>query len=538
MYLVLEPDLRIAAVSDAYLAATMTERAAIVGKFIFEVFPDNPADPDATGVRNLRASLDTVLRTGKPHTMAVQKYDIRRPAEEGGGFEERYWSPCNSPLLEDGGRLRYIVHQVEDVTEYIRLREKQVQTDARSRRMEEEILRRSGELQRANEQLRVASTAKDEFLARVSHELRNPLMAIGGFSELLMRDETDVKRREWAAMVVQASGHLAHLVADLLDLARIESGNIALACEPVALGPLFADVLDLMRPLSESAGVTLQPATSAAGHGYAFADKHRLIQVLTNLVINAIKYNRRGGDVRIDVRTAGDHRVRIAVSDTGRGVPAESLERLFTPFDRLDAAASGIEGTGLGLALSRTIVEAMDGTLTVESTPGVGSTFTIELPSGEPAAVERVLGRDQAALTVVDYPVEGRLLYIEDTVANVRLISAILSHRPSVTVLSAMQGSLGLELARQHRPDLILLDLHLPDMGGQQVLAQLKADPATKDIPVIILSADAPEREREQLLAAGADGYMTKPAPAAELIATVDHYLTQRPAATRAGSHE
>ncbi len=518
LYLVLDPDFMIVAVSNAYAAATMTEREEIVGRGIFDVFPDNPDDPEATGEANLRASLERVRDRCVADAMAVQKYDIRKPAEEGGGFEVRYWSPVNCPVTDDQGVLRYIIHRVEDVTEFVRLQ-------ARGSEQEAEILRRSKELQDANRELRAANTAKNEFLSRVSHELRTPLGAISGFSELLGHTELESEQSEWVAMIYRASRHLADLVDEVLDLSRIESGNLSITLEPVALAVLFQDVLELMRPLAERHDVVLQQPTSPGGYGYVVADKQRLKQVLINLVSNAIKYNRAGGHVQIRVEPGADDAVRIAVQDRGEGIDAESLQKLFVPFERLEAAASRVEGTGLGLALSRNLVEAMGGTLIATSTPGQGSVFSVTLPSGEPAAVERAVSEERAPLPVREYDGPRRLLYIEDTVANLRLIEAILARRQAVTVMPAMMGQLGLDLAREHRPDLILLDMHLPDMTGEQVLKELQSDPATRDIPVIVLSADATEGHDAPLLAAGARRYLTKPVGVTALLEAVDEHL-------------
>jgi CheY-like chemotaxis protein/anti-sigma regulatory factor (Ser/Thr protein kinase) len=246
--------------------------------------------------------------------------------------------------------------------------------------------------------------------------------------------------------------------------------------------------------------------------------------VLINLLSNAVKYNREGGEVNISVEAAASDRMRIAVTDTGPGIEAESMGKLFTPFERLNAAAD-VQGTGLGLALSRSLVEAMGGILDVESTPGEGSTFTVELARGEPAAVAAIDGDRRELVAARLYDGERRLLYIEDTVANVRLVEEILEARPSVKVLPAGMGCLGLDLALDHRPDLILLDLHLPDVGGEQVLAWLRADERTREIPVVILSADATERSRGPLLEDGASAYLTKPIGVRELLGVVDEYL-------------
>jgi len=200
LYLVLDPDFRIVAVSDAYLAATMTKRDDILGRDLFDVFPDNPDDPEATGAGNLRASLDRVRSRRVADTMAVQKYDIRRPDDEGGGFEVRYWSPRNSPVLDEQKRLAYIIHRVEDVTEFVLLQERESEQAA-------EILRRSRELQETNEQLRAANSAKNEFLSRMSHELRSPLGAIMGFGQLLTFADLDEQHKHKVSMILKASDH-------------------------------------------------------------------------------------------------------------------------------------------------------------------------------------------------------------------------------------------------------------------------------------------------------------------------------------------
>jgi signal transduction histidine kinase/ActR/RegA family two-component response regulator len=517
LYLVLDPELQIVAASDAYLEATMTRRDQIVGRGLFDVFPDNPDDPEATGVSNLSASLERVRRHQVADTMAVQKYDIQRPESEGGGFEERYWSPKNMPVLGEDGELSYIIHRVRDVTEFVRLTERGTEQEA-------EIYLRGQELQRLNKELEKANEAKNEFLSRMSHELRTPLTAIMGFSELFALADLDQKKREWAATIVRAGKHLLQLVDEVLDISRIEAGELPLSVEPVAITALLDDAIELVQPMADGRGITINQPEVSDRSGYVRADNQRLKQVLINLLSNAVKYNREGGEVNISVEAAASDRMRIAVTDTGPGIEAESMGKLFTPFERLNAAAD-VQGTGLGLALSRSLVEAMGGILDVESTPGEGSTFTVELARGEPAAVAAIDGDRRELVAARLYDGERRLLYIEDTVANVRLVEEILEARPSVKVLPAGMGCLGLDLALDHRPDLILLDLHLPDVGGEQVLAWLRADERTREIPVVILSADATERSRGPLLEDGASAYLTKPIGVRELLGVVDEYL-------------
>ena len=517
LYVVLDRDFRIVAVSDAYLAATMTRREEILGRELFEVFPDNPDDPTASGVGNVRASLERVRQTRQPDAMATQQYDIRRPNDEGGEFEVRYWSPVNSPVLDERKRVSFIVHRVEDVTDFVRLEERESLHEA-------EVVRRSIELQEANERLRTADTAKNEFLSRMSHELRSPLTAIMGFGQLLSFSGLDAKSEERVSMILKASDHLLAIVHEVLDLSRVQEGTVSISLETVALQPLLDDAGDLMRPLAESLGVVMHPPELAPGVGYVFADNQRLKQVVINLLSNAIKFNRPTGEIRVSVVEAPEERVRVSVTDTGRGLSPESIAKLFVPFERLDAAAAGIEGTGLGLALSRTLVEAMGGTIGVESVAGAGSTFTVELDRGEQLAVRLPTGDPDPLLKLRSYPGERRVLYIEDTVANVRVIEGVLELRPGVRLLSAMFGRLGVELAREQHPDLILLDLHLPDLPGDRVLAELQEDAETRDIPVIVLSADA-TREREQLLAAGAAAYLTKPIDLRRLLDVFDRHL-------------
>jgi CheY-like chemotaxis protein len=245
--------------------------------------------------------------------------------------------------------------------------------------------------------------------------------------------------------------------------------------------------------------------------------------VLLNLFSNAVKYNREGGSVRA---TSGcDENVAwIEVEDTGPGIPLERLDRLFQPFDRLGMEATSVEGVGLGLSLSKVLVEAMAGSISVRSVVGEGTTFRLEVPATSAPAggwePQRVL--DDPKTTI---PLEGRVLYIEDNESNVRLVRRIVERRPGVELLTAAQGSIGVELAQHHDPALVLLDLHLPDMHGADVLAQLRATPRTAGLPVVILSADATAEQVTRLFAAGASDYLTKPLDVAKVLAVLDHFL-------------
>jgi CheY-like chemotaxis protein len=247
--------------------------------------------------------------------------------------------------------------------------------------------------------------------------------------------------------------------------------------------------------------------------------------VLLNLLSNAVKYNRPRGTLAVGAAESSETRVRISVSDTGAGIAAERLGQLFVPFERLGAEGTDVEGTGIGLALSRRLTEAMGGTLTVRSTLGQGSTFTLDLPrvEGPVERYERLNGGPEVA-PVVERP-QRRILHIEDNLSNLKLVERILAHRPDVEVVPAMHGRLGLELAREHRPALVLLDLHLPDMAGDQVLQRLRDDPATSSIPVVMVSADATPGQVRRLLASGATAYVTKPIDVRDLLRVLDDVL-------------
>ncbi|MGZ7041804.1 MAG: ATP-binding protein [Thermoanaerobaculia bacterium] len=513
-YLVLDRTLRIVAVSNAYLAATMTQREQIVGRPLFDVFPDNPEDAGATGVSNLHASLRRVLDDRVADTMAVQKYDIRRPDSEGGGFEVRWWSPVNSPVLDEHGDLRFIVHRVEDVTEFVLLKaaeqdQAQLTSELRDRtvKMEAEILQRSDELRTVINELRAAAGAKDEFLSRMSHELRTPLNAVIGFADLLARDSLTADQHESVTQVLKAGRLLLELINEVLDVSRIAAGHLSLSPEPVGVSEIIHEAISLIRPSAKAKQITI---TSSAGENlHALADRQRLKQVLLNLLSNAIKYNRPRGSVAVSWERSGRGSVLIHVADTGVGIGPDLMTRVFEPFDRLGAEQTDVEGTGLGLALSKGLVEAMGGSVTVRSIPNEGSTFTIDLALTEGQDPPDDDPSELAANTA--FSQSHTVLYIEDNGANVRLVQRIFADRPELTVISAMQGRLGIDLAKQHRPSVILLDLHLPDLPGEEVFRQLQADPETNTIPVVVMSADATPGRVRRLLAMGVRDYITKP---------------------------
>ena len=363
-----------------------------------------------------------------------------------------------------------------------------------------------------------ANQAKSAFLSRMSHELRTPLNAILGFGQLLEKADLEAKHRLFAGHILKAGQHLLGLIDEVLDIARIEAGRMVLSVEPVAVAPLLCEVVELLRPLADARGLSLE---LQEGDAHILADRQRLKQILINLVSNAVKYNREGGHVEVDCVSAGE-RLRLAVRDTGPGITPAMQARLFEPFDRLGAETSGVEGIGLGLALSQRLAELMGSTIEVVSQPGRGSTFTLEFPLTEAVGKNGVT----PALALPEVFGGKTVLYIEDNLSNLELVEQIFSLQPGLKLLSAMQGSLGLQLARDNHPDLVLLDLHLPDMSGREVLRALRSDPATAAIPVVVVSADASPKRVRTLKADGAAAYLTKPLDVEGFSQTLNATLT------------
>lgn len=389
--------------------------------------------------------------------------------------------------------------------------------------------------QQAKEEADQANLAKSEFLSRMSHELRTPLNAILGFGQILSMDPNIPQRRQESIQhILKAGQHLLQLINEVLDISRIEAGTLSLSTEPVPVNLAIDEVLDLMRPLATNAGIALYNSSKLETGTFMAADRQRLKQVLLNLVSNAVKYNRPNGSVSISATAKLETgTVRISVQDTGTGLTAEELKKLFTPFERLGATRTTIEGTGIGLALSKRLLEAMNGAIGVESTVGQGSTFWLELPRAENPladARDQLGGGEEAVQGSSPEAAPHTVLYIEDNLPNLELIEMLLQERLDVRLLTAMQGSTGLDMAIEHVPDLVLLDLHLPDINGDEVLRRLRMHPVTASIPVIMISADATARQIDRLMAAGATAYLTKPLNVREFLRVLDENLAYKPA--------
>jgi signal transduction histidine kinase/ActR/RegA family two-component response regulator len=420
--------------------------------------------------------------------------------------------------------------------EVMRLNE-QLEQRVHERTMQLELA--NSELELAIEEARAANQAKSAFLSSMSHELRTPLNAILGFAQIMSSNAmptTPEQKLEFSNHILKSGRHLLTLINEILDLAKVESGALTLSMEAVGLAEILAECRTMIEPLAAARGIRVLFPEGCLD-AQLRADRTRLKQVLLNLLSNAVKYNRDGGAVVLDCTEAGPQRLRLSVRDTGLGLESGQVAALFQPFNRLGQEGGTQEGTGIGLVVTRRLVELMKGEIGVTSSPGVGTVFWIELGTAAAAAPDAgEAGALPAAAATSASAADGEphlLLYIEDNPANLRLVQEIVGFRSDLRLLSAPDGQLGLSLARSRRPEVILMDLNLPGMSGFEVLAQLRREPGTAAIPAIALSANAMQRDVERGLAAGFDRYLTKPIDIEKFNEAIDGVLEQRAAQAR-----
>jgi len=374
--------------------------------------------------------------------------------------------------------------------------------------LEDLVQQRTTELEAARDLAEAASRAKSVFLANMSHELRTPMNAILGFSQILMMTLENQAHKGYVQEIHTAGDHLLELINELLDMASIEAGKLAVSIEPVDVCAVLDASIHMVNSLILVNEIQLINQCEAGM--YVQADNNRLRQVLVNLLSNAAKYNRIGGSISIETQLVEEGRIRILVKDTGLGIAPDDVQRLFNPFERVGAQFGAIEGTGIGLALSKKLMTLMHGAIGVESQPGQGSTFSIELSlAGNGNKTYEVTAEEIG--NKFEEIGKLKILYVEDNPANLRLMEAIFKDQIGSTLVSATTGEQGLELAKKTLPDLILLDIQLPGMDGYAVLAALRAASETHDIPVIALSADAMPNHVERGRKAGFFAYLTKP---------------------------
>jgi PAS domain S-box-containing protein len=579
-YLVLRPDppkYTMVAVNDSYLSATGTQCEEILGLGLFEVFPDNPSDPSATGVGDLHTSLDRVIQERTQDVMGIQKYDIPRRGPGESGFEVKYWSPVNTPVFDKQGAIAYIIHRVEDVTEFILLREQSSQeatriekVQAKADRMEAEVLQRAREVKEANRQLKAANDelerreqeltrlnerlqeldrAKTAFFSNVSHEFRTPLtLMLGPIEDVLHEPNITPDNHEQLDIAYRNALRLLKLVNNLLDFARIEAGRAQATFEPTDISTLTCELASMFTSAMNKADLRLtmdcQPLPE-----FVYVDRDMWEKIVLNLLSNAFKHTFLG-EIAVRLRWKQDQ-VELTVQDTGVGIPQEQLPHVFERFHRVPNAKSrNYEGSGIGLALVSELVKLHSGTIAVDSVVDQGTTFTVAIPTGKThLPVERIKqSTDSVLSTLTTQPFveealrwlpqeqkqaarhkaqvwrkpDGqrvRILLADDNADMRNYVSRLLEQHSEVEMVS--DGEAALDAARQNPPDLILSDIMMPIIDGFSLLSALRREPTLKAIPVILLSARAGEEARVEGLQAGADDYLVKPFNAQELLARV-----------------
>ena len=444
---------------------------------------------------------------GKPY-----RTEMRMRHKDG---EYRWTLSRGEAVCDTDGRPIRMVGTITDITERKR---NEAELIGHREHLEELVQIRTMALVTAKNDAERANLAKSEFLSRMSHELRTPMNAILGFGQILEMESLSVNQRESVSEILRAGHHLLVLINELLDLSRIEAGHLDILLEPVNLATVTNAALKMVSAAVQDNHISIHNRVASGTHHYVIADNTRLRQVLVNLLSNAAKYNRPGGHIRIACEAPDSESLRLSITDTGPGIPPEKRDNLFKPFERLGAEFGKTEGTGIGLALSKQLVELMGGTIGMASTPGEGTTFWFDLPRVTPALTTSPEQGARNELATIDMQ---QVLYIEDNPANVRLVKQLFSVYPDMSLITAATGEAGIELAIQHQPGLILLDIHLPGIDGYETLRRLRANPATANIPVIALTADAMPLDVKRGLAAGFVRYITKPVVIEELLDAV-----------------
>ena len=447
------------------------------------------------------------VESGKPKRDLEQAAASGRHEDEGWRIRKdgtMFWANVVFTAIRDqAGQLRGFAKLTRDLTE--RNKVEAILTDARAA-------------------AETANQAKSEFLSSMSHELRSPLNAILGFAQLMESDSPapTPAQGESIIQILNAGWYLLELINEILDLATIESGKLSMSLEPVSLNELLLECQAMIEPLALRRSVRMTFARSDAAY-CVNADRTRIKQVLINLLSNAIKYNTIGGSVTLECSAnAASGRVRITVTDTGAGLAPEKIGQLFQPFNRLGQEVGGEEGTGIGLVVSKRLVELMDGVIGVESTVGRGSVFWVELPSTAPLVMPALTDADGPEIVVTAPDGVRTLLYVEDNPANLQLVERLIGRRRDLRLLSAVDGHRGVELARACLPDVILMDINLPGISGLDALRILREDRTTAHIPVVALSANAMPRDIKRGLDAGFFRYLTKPIKVSEFTAALN----------------
>ena len=593
LYLILAPDsprFTILGASDAYLQATRRSREELVGRGIFEAFPENPDDATSKAEGSVRASIEQVLSTQMPHRLPVQKYDVPKPESEGGGYEVKYWSAVHFPVFGKGGELIHIAQRVEDITELAKLQNQGVEQSRmneelrqRAGQMEMEVLLRAQEVKEANiglveankeldrrgkelqslyDKLKELDVLKTQFFANISHEFRTPLaLMLGPLEDLLAgrRGVLPLALQDEIEVIQRNATRLLKLVNALLDFSRIEAGRTQVKLEPTDLAQLTAELVSAFRSAVESAGLRLVVETDPLP-APVLVDRGMWEKIVLNLLSNAFKFTLQGA-IAVRLRPVED-RIELTVSDTGCGIPQQELPRMFERFHRVEGARGrSFEGTGLGLSLVNEFAKLHGGSVHVASVEGKGSNFTVSIPiqSGQISSEQTPSNRSASQPTTgaMSYTLEAMtwigeaeggtnaagesavppaptadkspvysdatVLVVDDNPDMRRYLTRIISGYCRVEI--ATDGEAALVAARATRPDLVLTDVMMPKLDGFGLLRALRADPQTREIPIVILSARAGEESLLEGIETGADDYLIKPFSARELLARIRTHL-------------
>jgi signal transduction histidine kinase len=532
----------------------MTNRADILGKGIFDVFPDNPDDIQATGVGNLRASLNRVLETRAADSMAVQKYDIPIPGS-GGLFEERFWSPVNTPVLGSDHQVEYIIHRVEDVTEFVRLKQKgneqtklTAELQTRTEQMENEIYLRAQELQDANKKLREAEQIKSEFFANVSHELRTPLSLILAPLESILSGtygEVPQGQLRFLHTIHNNAIRLLQMVNGLLDFSKFEAGKMNVNREPVDINSLVKSVLTDFEPMLRAKNIKLS-FDNYSGNSAIMIDHYLFERILFNLMSNAVKFTPPEGKIAVRIALVSGT-LRLSVEDTGIGIAPAEIPKLFQKFRQVHGSSvRRFEGTGLGLAMVKEFTGLLGGSVSVDSIPGRGTTFNVECqaPFAPQGSLEEKSGFIPPRVALIPqygispqstghqngkdnvHSASGKLklLICEDNEELAFYIVSLLKDKCQTQ--TARDGEEALEMVRSWEPDMVLTDVMMPKKDGIEVCRQIKSNADTSKIVVVLLTALTHREAMLQGWEVNADEYLFKPFHPDELVTRIRSLLS------------